>query len=76
MLFRYRVYFRILKHNVENLAYYYNRRATDFIIIFRVVEKGRYVLWPKVFPPLGRTLTINSISRSTAKKEKNSSSFF
>ena len=76
LLCGYRVLFWILKHNVRNIAYYYSQIPTDFIIIFRVVEKGRYVLWPKVFPPLGRTLTINSTSTSTAKKAKNSSSFF
>ena len=35
---------------------------TDFIIIFRVEEKERYVLWPKYFPHRERTLTINSTS--------------
>ena len=35
---------------------------TDFIIIFRVEEKGRYVLWPRYFPHWERTLTINSTS--------------
>ena len=62
LLRRYRYTVSILLQNVRCITYNTAKVPTDFIIIFRVEEKERYVLWPKYFPHRERTLTINSTS--------------
>ena len=54
--------FRFWSRTLDALPTTTAKVPTDFIIIFRVEEKERYVLWPKYFPHRERTLTINSTS--------------
>ena len=54
LLHRYQRSISIPIRNLRCITYYYSQVPTDFIIILRVEEKGRYVLWPKVFPPYGK----------------------
>ena len=54
--------FRFYSRTLDALPTTTAKVPTDFIIIFRVEEKERYVLWPKYFPHRERTLTINSTS--------------